>query len=74
MRDDRPPRAQIVCHQDETGTIWDMDVVLSRWELRECLGVGFDQRVLEPWVRVTIGLDWDVVIGCDDVTGEDDGA
>lgn len=64
----------MVVHEGVEGMTYDMDVVLSRQELRTCLGVGLDARVLEPWVRVTQGLDWDVVIGCDDVTGEDDGA
>lgn len=73
MRDDRLPRAPIVVHEDEHGRTYDMDVVLSRWELRECLGVGFDRRTLEPWVQLVQTLDWTIRIGCDDVTGEDDG-
>ena len=77
MWNDRPARQQVVV----MGNIEEMDVRLSFREFREFFGDDQDRRstqllsgafVLEPWVRVRMGVDWMVTAGIEVTREEDD--
>ena len=69
MRDDRKPVGTHIRVELPTGTVHEMDVWLNGHELKATPGY-----VLEPWVRVTIGVEWSLAAGVDVAALEDDGA
>lgn len=66
MRDDRIPHESPVRVAAPEGDIWEMSVWLTQRELKATPGYA-----LEPWVRVTCGVDWLLSAGVS-VTGIDD--
>ena len=79
MWNDRPARRPVVT----MGNIEEMDVCLSLREFREFFGTDQARRstallsgtfVLEPWVRIRVGVDWMVTAGIEVTRDEDDGA
>lgn len=70
MRQDRPASRVCIVHQGEAGVVYEMDVQASKRELAALVGVAVNPMtcVLEPWVRITCGVDITVSAGVEVIT------
>ena len=70
MLSDRRALTSCVVEETPTGRVSEMDVALSVGEMHGAPGF-----LLEPWVRVTEGAEWELSAGiCVTRANEDDGA
>jgi hypothetical protein len=67
---DRPALTACVTEDTPTGCVCEMDVALAIDELKPAPGY-----LLEPWVRVTMGAEWELSAGISITrSSEEDGA
>lgn len=77
MRFDRAPRHPAVIVETPTGVVFELDVWPSAEEIAIVSGGAMlpsEQRVYEPWLRITDSVDETVTRAGIDVVDEDDGA
>ena len=76
MRHDRPARVPAIKVSAPEGDIYELDIWLTAEEIAvvthgRMLPDG--RKVFEPWLRITLGVDWDTDAGIE-VIDKDDGA